>query len=149
MFPCSSSKIWPLQCWLWSQFSERYVTVVAAEQMLAQQQVWRRSQLAALSAASLTGYISYTGGIKNKLKNVFSLWNDLKMLWCWDKYLCQRVSIKNLESTARLWNSCRVSEIPQAASFYRQTCELWVFLSLLYKRQQVFSIINVHQAKKD
>lgn len=78
-------KIRLVQCWLWSQFSERYVTVVAAEQMLAQQRVWRRSQLAALSAASLTGYISYTGGIKNKPKNVFSLWNDLKMLWGWDK----------------------------------------------------------------
>lgn len=30
------------------------------KQMLAQQRVWRTSQLAALSAASLTGYISYT-----------------------------------------------------------------------------------------
>lgn len=34
------------------------------EQMLAQQHVWRRSQLAALSAANLTGYISYTSSIK-------------------------------------------------------------------------------------
>lgn len=108
-------------------FIQRYVTEVATEQMLAQQQVWRRSQLAALSAASLTGYISYTGSIKNKPENLFSLWNDLKMLWCWDKYLCQRVSIKNLDTTARLWSSRRVSEIPRAASF----CLIWTIDKLV------------------
>ena len=56
---------------------------------------------------------------KNKPEKVFcarSLWNDLKMLWCWNKNLCQRVSIKNLDSTARLWGSRRVGEIPLAAS---------------------------------
>lgn len=38
-------------------------SAVATEQMLAQQHVWRTSQLAALSAANQTGYISYTSSI--------------------------------------------------------------------------------------
>lgn len=47
-------------------------SAVATEQMLAQQHVWRTSQLAALSAANQTGYISCTSSIlkKDKLKNL-------------------------------------------------------------------------------
>lgn len=63
-----------------------------------------------------------------KAFHVFSLWNDPRMLWCWNKYLCQRASIKNLVTAARLWNSCRVSEIPLAANL----CVILKGLELLY-----------------
>lgn len=108
------------------------------KQMLAQQRVWRTSQLAALSAASLTGYISYTSVVFIYLfflkggKKVFSLWNDPKMLWFWDKQLCQRVSIKNLYATARLWSSRRERErfhLQRADANNQQTRELWMYLS--------------------
>lgn len=114
--------------------------------MLAQQHVWRRSQLAALSAANLTGYISYTSGIKKQAKksfHVFSLWNDLKMLWCWNKYLCQRVSIKNLDTTARRWSSRRVSEIPLATSLIPTIYKSWMFLSYFKNLPHLF-LINLH-----
>ena len=38
----------------------------ATEQMLAQQHVWRRSQLATPSAANQAGHISYTGRPEKK-----------------------------------------------------------------------------------
>lgn len=41
----------------------RCTSAVTTEQMLAQRRVWRRSQLAVLPSARLTGYISYTGSI--------------------------------------------------------------------------------------
>lgn len=126
----------------------RGTSVVATEQMLAQQHVWRRSQLAALSAANLTGYISYTSSTKKQAKKTFhgcSLWNDLKTLWCWNKYLCQRVSIKNLDTTARLQRSRRVCEIPLGAgliSTIKQTHKPWMFLSYFTPSRPSSSIPN-------
>lgn len=67
-----------------------------------------------------------------KKKKVFSLWNDPKMLWFWDKQLCQRVSIKNLYATARLWSSRRERErfhLQRADANDQQTRELWMYLS--------------------
>lgn len=65
-------------------------------------------------------------------EEVFSLWNDPKMLWFWDKQLCQRVSIKNLYATARLWSSRREGErfhLQRADANDQQTRELWMYLS--------------------
>lgn len=44
------------------------------------------------------------------------------------EYLCQRASIKNFATTARLWNSCRASEIPLAANL----CVILKGLELLH-----------------
>lgn len=52
---------WPVQ--FEANSVAKGASAAATEQMLAQQHVWRTSQLAALSAANQTAYISYTSSI--------------------------------------------------------------------------------------
>lgn len=124
----------------------RGASAAATEQMLAQQHVWRRSQLAALSAASLTGYIRYTCSIKSTTKTVKakkSLRCIFTLKWpedvrCQNTYLCQTVSIKNCDTTARRLSSRRVSEIPFAAICLISTLTKSWTLNILEKLESDF-----------
>lgn len=107
-------------------------SMVATEQMLAQQRVWRRSQLAALSIASLTGYISYTSGIINKPKKP-SMYFHFEMTW---RYFGFKTNNFARRFTLKTKNSCicqtleltlHASVIPPAVSF----CLIWTIYKVL------------------
>lgn len=138
-------KMRPVKCWLWSSFSDccwcqriqPYVSgahktdagaaaclthITAGSSFCSQP-----DRLHQLYKRCFYLFIFLKGG-----KKVFSLWNDPKMLWFWDKQLCQRVSIKNLYATARLWSSRRERErfhLQRADANNQQTRELWMYLS--------------------
>ena len=99
----------------------RGTSAVATEQMLAQQPVWRRSQLAALSAAGWQVTSVARCGAAEKpsqrsLPRIFSFKWPKDSLMLRQISLRQRVSIKNLRTTARRWSSRRVGGIPRLRS---------------------------------
>lgn len=99
----------------------RGMSVVATEQMLPQQLVWRRSQLAARSAANLTGYISYTSSIlKKQAMERPSMYFHFEMTWrCFGvetNIFARGFLLKpwyNFQTSALMQRVCLISTIKQ------------------------------------